>query len=89
VASFKLYMSFDGKDLTGYADQSGQRTTVDVPQQVQSMDATFQFDQKRGCLVSVAESDSSHVDLNMVVQGNSANGHSDSEGSISVTLVSP
>lgn len=89
AASFTLYSSTDLKDLTGYTDHLGQRNSVEVPEHVASMNASFLFDQKRGCLVSLTESESAHEDLNMVIQGNSATGHNESESSISITLVPP
>lgn len=89
VASFSLDMTLNDKDLSGYLDQTGQRTAIDIPVHSSSMDATFLFDQKQGRLVSIKETDNSQQDINMVVQGNSATGHSEGEGTVSITLISP
>jgi hypothetical protein len=89
LATFTLYMSYDDKDLTGYTDQGGQRSAIDIPEQVESMNASFQFDQKRGCLVSMTQSENLHGDMNMVLQGNSATAHDESENNTTITLISP
>jgi hypothetical protein len=89
VACFSLYESDDFKDLGGYLDQLGQQTVIDIPKHTESMNAMFQFDQKRGHLISMKKSDSLHEDGNMVVQGNAAESHTESETEISITLISP
>lgn len=89
VAVFSLSMSSDNKDLTGHMDQMGQQNMIEMPEQVHSINGTFQFDQKQGCLVSLSESENGRVDMNMVIQGNSANGHTEEEQTISMTLIPP
>lgn len=89
VACFTLYESDNCKDLGGYLDQLGQQTIIDVPEHTGSMNIAFKFDQKRGCLISTKESFRTHDDTTMMIQGNPAESHSESQMDVSITLVSP
>ncbi len=89
VACFSLYESDIYKDVGGYLDQLGQQTSVAIPEHVESMNATFQFDQKLGRLIGMKKSDRLHNDISMMVQGNPTESHGETEADISVTLISP
>jgi hypothetical protein len=89
IASFSLYESDNAKDMECYLDQPGQQTSVDLAEHASSINATFQFDQKLGRLISMKKSDRGHDDINMVVQGNPVDGHLQNEADFSMTLISP
>lgn len=87
VAAFSLQMADDYKDISGEIDQGGQQTDISIPKYNEDMSGSFEFDQKRGCLVSMTGASRLHFDLNMVVAGNSGEGHNDSAERISLKLL--
>ncbi len=89
IASFTVYMSSNYKDLDAYLDQFGQQTAMNIPQYTESINSTYQFDQKRGYLVSETQSENLHQDMSMMVQGNAGTSHGDTERNVSIVLLSP
>ena len=88
VACFALYESDYEKDLSGYIDQQGQRNSVIFPEINESIHATYEFDQKRGLLLSAKLSNSKQSDLKTVYQGNSSVGHYDNRKELTIKLIS-
>jgi len=89
ISSFSLAESDNGSDLDAYLDQMGQQTSVAIPKHAESMNATFQFDQKVGRMVGVKYKSYMRDEVSMMVQGNSLTGNSESRTDISIALVSP
>lgn len=85
---FALYESDYEKDLGGFIDQQGQRNNVIFPEINESVHATYEFDQKRGLLLSMKLSNSKQSDLKTVYQGNSSTGHYDNRKDLTIKLIS-
>jgi hypothetical protein len=89
IACFSLYSVDDRKNLSGYLDQVGERTSLVVPERAENLNATLHFDQKQGCLINMSKTDKTAVFVNMMIRGNSAMGRTDTEINTTIKLVSP
>lgn len=89
IACFSLNSVDNQENLSGYLDQPGGRTSLVVPEHTENINATFHFDQKRGCLIDMIKTDKTTSDISMMIQGNAAMGHSDSDVDTLIKLVSP
>jgi hypothetical protein len=89
VACFSLYESDNHQKLGGSIEQSGQRTSVVIPELTVSINATFHFDQKLGRLIDMKRTEKFANSVSMMIQGNSATGNTDMEIERSIKLISP
>jgi hypothetical protein len=89
TASFSLYESDIDRDIGGYVEQSGQQTSIVIPERTESAHATFHFDQKLGRLIDMKKTVKMTGSVSMMIQGNAATGHDDNEVESSMQLVSP
>lgn len=89
VACFNLCESDIHQDLTGYIEQSGQRTSIAIPERTEHVNATFHFDQKLGRLIDMHKIDKMTASTSMMYQGNSVTSHVSSDVEISMRLVLP
>lgn len=87
--SFTLYESGGFQNLSGYVEQSGQRTSVAIPDHSDNMSATFIFDPKLGRLISMKKTQKIEDSTSMMNQGVVSTGHDTAEFESSMTLVSP
>ena len=87
IASFTLNEMDVTKDVSAYLDQSGQRASILIPEHHERMDATYRFDQKRGCLISMTKSDRRQDTMSMILQGTSMETHLQTDTDISITLI--
>ena len=89
MACYTLYEKDNYQNLGGYIEQMGQRTSVVITGQTESMNGKFCFDQKSGHLIDMKKTGKLEFTMSMVIQGGTATGQTDSETEASIQLISP
>jgi hypothetical protein len=89
LASFSLFESENNKNLTGFFEQAGQRTSVALPERIGSVHGVFHFDAKNGRLVDLKKTERLEDSLSMMVQGNPTTVSGNVEAEITMRLVTP
>ena len=89
VVCFNLYKSGIQRDLSGYFELRGQRTSIVIPKRSGNANATFHFDQKMGRLIDMHETGSTADSVSMMYQGTPGISHHNSEREVTMQLVLP
>jgi hypothetical protein len=75
VAVFSMSSSDHLQNLSGYFEQMGQRSSLNIPQYEHSGFGNFHFDTSRGVLLDAKATDSGDISIEMLVQGNTGTSH--------------
>lgn len=87
--AFAMRQSSESENVTAYIEQSGQRTSVAIPDCVMTKDATYVFDTQLGQLVSATDKEKIETTTSIVSPTGSATRQDDVEHEDSISLVLP
>jgi hypothetical protein len=75
VATFSITSGDHLQNISGYFEQNGQKSSLNISQFDHNAFGTFHFDRKRGILLDSNTKDTGEISMNMLVQGNTATSH--------------
>ncbi len=87
VATFKVVAPLDAHDLTGYFEQPGQNTSMQISQFTRTGSGTLHFDQSRGVLIDSKIRATSSCVMNSLFQGRSTTVSTDAQSDMQITLL--
>ena len=87
MATFVITGAERQQNINGSIEQTGQRTSMNIPLYDHKISGTFHFDQKRGILLDADTTQISEVSVNMLVQGNTATSHNTVETGLRINLI--
>ena len=87
VAVFGLTSSDHLQNLSGYFEQMGQKSSLNISHFDHDGFGTFHFDPKRGVLLDAKDTDTGDISIEMLVQGNTATSHVNLRTEIQMDLI--
>jgi len=87
VAVFGMTSANHLQNLSGYFEQMGQKSSLNISQFDHNAFGTFHFDPKQGVLLDAKTTDTGAISMEMLVQGNTATSHVDIQVDAQMTLL--
>lgn len=87
IATFDMTSADHLKNISGYSDQNGQKSRLNISQYDHNLFGTYHFDQKRGVLLDANTTETADISIDMLVQGNSATSHMNSKMETQINLI--
>jgi len=87
IASFDMTSANHLQNISGYIDQNGQKSSLNISQFNRDSFGTYHFDRKRGVLLDSKTTDTDDISIEMLVQGNSATSHYNIKTEMQINLI--
>ncbi len=87
IAAFDMTSADHLQNISGYVEQNGQKSSLNISQFDHNAFGTYHFDQKRGVLLDSKTTDTGEISVEMLVQGNSATSHFNIETEMQINLI--